>query len=717
MENEERDLNTLQDRREVDTLLECLLFLAKYYKRETSAGSLKFNLPIHNRSFDLPMFIKASKRIGLTTKTVKRENVQNLTKLALPAVLLLEKNRSCVLLDYNEKTSIAKIILPGVSSGETEISLEKLNSEFIGEVIIIKPEYNFNNRIDKEILVETPKEWFWGTLARNKGLYNQVILVSLFINLFILATPLFTMNVYDRVLPNNAIDTMWVLFIGISFVMLFDFIMKILRAYFLGIASKRTDTIIANKIFNHVLNIKIDSKPASTGQFVSRLQSFESVREFFTSATVAAFVDFPFAIFFLIVIFYISGPLVLITLATVLLSIGTSWYMQRPLKTIIEKSVKEEQIKQTTLIETVTGLEIIKSVKAQNRMRTNWDQSVGKTVHFADKGQFLSQSITFFTAYIAQFSNIAIVAGGVYLASEGDITMGAIIASMMLNGRTIAPVSQLVSLIMRYDKTMLSLNNLDEIMKMPVEKENKNYISRPNLNGNIEFKNADFSYKQSKYKILNNLNMTIKKGEKVAILGKIGTGKSTLLKLIMNLYEPTNGSILVDEVDVRQIDPIDLRSSIGVVPQEPFLFMGTIKDNITIGEQYVSDEELISVSKIAGLDEFLGKHEAGFDLMVGERGDGLSGGERQSVTLARALISDPNILMLDEPTNSMDSQTEKAFIKKLKNIIQDKTVIIVTHKTSILDLVDRVIVLDNGNIVFDGPKEGLYKSNQGGKNE
>ncbi|WP_375724522.1 type I secretion system permease/ATPase [Arcobacter sp. KX21116] len=717
IENEERDLNTLQDRREVDTLLECLLFLAKYYKRETSAGSLKFNLPIHNRSFDLPMFLKASKRIGLTTKNVKRDKVENLTKLALPAVLLLEKDRSCVLLDYNEKTSIAKIILPGVSSGESEMSLEKLNSEFIGEVIIIKPEYNFNNRIDKEILVETPKEWFWGTLARNKGIYNQVILVSLFINLFILATPLFTMNVYDRVLPNNAIDTMWVLFIGISFVMLFDFIMKILRSYFLGIASKRTDTIIANKIFNHVLNIKIDSKPASTGQFVSRLQSFESVREFFTSATVAAFVDFPFAIFFIIVIFYISGPLVLITLSTVIISIGTSWYMQRPLKSIIEKSVKEEQIKQTTLIETVTGLEIIKSVKAQNRMRTNWDQSVGKTVHYADKGQFLSQSITFFTAYIAQFSNIAIVAGGVYLAGKGDITMGAIIASMMLNGRTIAPVSQLVSLIMRYDKTMLSLNNLDEIMKMPVEKENKNYISRPNLNGDIEFKNVDFSYKESKYKILNNLNVTIKKGEKVAILGKIGTGKSTLLKLIMNLYEPTNGSILVDEVDVRQIDPIDLRSSIGVVPQEPFLFMGTIKDNITIGEQYVSDEELISVSKIAGLDEFLGRHEAGFDLMVGERGDGLSGGERQSVTLARALISDPNILMLDEPTNSMDSQTEKAFIGKLKNIIHDKTVIIVTHKTSILELVDRVIVLDNGNIVFDGPKEGLYKPNQGGKNE
>ena len=711
----EENLTTLKDRREVDTLLECLLFLAKYHKRETSAESLKFNLPIHNRSFDVNMFVQTSNRIGLISKIVKRK-IHKVTKLALPAVLLLEKNRSCILLDYDEEDGLAKVIMPGLSSGETIISIEKLNSEYTGNLIIIKPEFNFNNRVEKEVLVDNPKEWFWGTLFRNKGIYKQVIIVSLFINLFILATPLFTMNVYDRVLPNNAIETMWALFIGISFVMLFDFILKVLRSYFLGIASKRTDTIISNKIFNHVLNIKIDAKPASTGQFVSRLQSFESVREFFTSATVAAFVDFPFVIIFIIVIFYIGGPLAYITIFTVLISILVSWYMQRPLKALIEKSVKEEQIKHTTLIETITGLEIIKSVRAQNRMRTNWDQSVNKTVHYADKGHFLSQTITFFTAFISQFSNIAIVAGGVYLASEGEITMGAIIASMILNGRVIAPVSQLVGLIIKFDKTMLSLNNLDEVMKMPVEKENKAYINRPNLKGKIELKDLSFSYKDQNHQTIKNINLSIVEGEKVAILGKIGSGKSTLLKLILNLYEPKNGSVLIDGVDTRQIDPIDLRRAVGCVPQEPFLFMGTIKDNITIGEQYISDEELLKVSKIAGLDEFLGKHEAGFDLMVGERGDGLSGGERQSVTLARALISDPNIIMLDEPTNSMDRQTEKAFINKIEKIIDNKTLLIVTHKTSLLQLVDRVIIIENGEVSFDGPKEEVFKSKVGGKN-
>jgi len=705
---ESETLTNLKDRRKVDDLLGCLLFLSKFHKRETSAESLTFGLPIHKSSMNISMFHEAAAKIGLIGKTVKRNNIKDITKLALPSVLILDKERACVLLDYDLDSGIASVILPGLSSGETVMEISKLESEYTGEVIIIKPEYNFNNRIEKEVLVDNPKEWFWGTLLRNKGIYKQVIVVSLFINIFILATPLFTMNVYDRVLPNNAIETLWALFIGISIVMLFDLILKVLRAHFLGIASKRADTIMSNKIFNHILNIKMESKPSSTGQFVSRLQSFESVREFFTSATIAAIVDLPFVLIFILVIVYIAGPLAYITVATVLISLVFSWYLQRPLKTIIEKSVKEEQIKQTTLIETVAGLEIIKSVKAQNRMRTHWDQSINKTVHYADKGHFLSQSITYFTAFISQFSNIAIVAGGVYLAQDGEITMGAIIAAMILNGRVIAPVSQLVGMIIKFDKTMLSLDNLDEVMNMPVEKENKSYISRPNLKGDIELKDVQFSYKDQNHQTLKDINLKIKQGERIAILGKIGSGKSTLLKMIMNLYEPTDGSVLIDGLDTRQIDPTDLRQAIGTVPQEPFLFMGSIKDNLTIGEQFVSDEELLRVSKIAGLDDFLGKHAAGYDLLVGERGEGLSGGERQSVTLARALISDPNIIMLDEPTNSMDRQTEKQFIDRIKKIILDKTLIVVTHKTSLLELVDRVIIVENGQIVVDGPKSEVF---------
>ena len=707
-----QSLDKLQNRRRVDSLLDCLLFLTKYHKRETSADSIMYSLPIHNEVMNYSMFTQAAHRLGLITKNVKRKKIKDITKLALPSVLILAKNRACVLIDYDLESGIATTIMPGISLGQTQITIERLEEEYLGEAIIIKPEYNYKNRIDNDIVIDSPQSWFWGTMKRNISIYKQVAIISLFINLFILATPLFTMNVYDRVLPNNAMETLWALFIGISIIMVFDFIMKMVRSYFLGIAGKRADTVISNKIFSHLLNIKMNAKPASTGQFVSRLQSYESVREFFTSATIAAIVDLPFVIIFIMVIFFIGGPLGYITLAIVFILIATSWYMQKPLKKIVEQSVKEEQLKQTTLIEAVTGLEIIKSIRAQNRMKTHWDKSISKTVHYAEQGQFLSHSINYFTAFMSQFSNIIIVAAGVYLASSGDLTMGGIIAAMMLNGRVIAPVSQIVGMIIRYDRTMLSLKNLDEIMQMPVEKEDRNYISRPNLKGDIELKDLEFTYSEKKYKILKDINITIKEGEKVAILGKIGSGKSTLLKLIMNLYEPDNGSVLIDGVDTRQIDPVDLRKSMGIVPQEPFLFMGSIKDNITIGEQFVTDEELLKVSKIAGLHEFLDKHEAGFDLIVGERGEGLSGGERQSVTLARALISNPNIIMLDEPTNAMDKQAETSFINKLEEIIKDKTLVLVTHKTSLLKLVDRVIILENGKVVADGTKEEIFKTSK-----
>jgi ATP-binding cassette subfamily C protein LapB len=427
-------------------------------------------------------------------------------------------------------------------------------------------------------------------------------------------------------------------------------------------------------------------------------------------------VDIPFIFLFIAVIFYIGGPLGYVSVVTVLLSLIFSYFMQKPIKEAILNSSKEDQIKQTTLTETVTGLEIIKGVRAQNRMRTHWEKSISQTTYYGNKSIHLAQIVTYVTGFIGQFSSIAIVAFGVILASNGEITMGGIIASMMLNSRVIAPVSQIVGMIIRIDRTMLSLNNIDEIMNMPVERSNsQKFLSRPDLNGDIIFKETDFSYKDRNFNVLKNINLSIKQGEKVGIIGKIGSGKSTILKLLLNLYEPTKGSILIDQTDIRQIDPVDLRRAIGYVPQEPFLFMGSIRDNITIGDPYASDEELLEASKIAGVHDILAKHESGYDLIVGERGDGLSGGERQAVTLARAILSKPSILLLDEPTNSMDELTESKFKNNLKNIIEDKTLIVVTHKPSILSLVDRIIVVEDGKIVADGPKSTIISKLQSPK--
>lgn len=704
------DFDTIAENREVDTLLESLLFLSKYHKRVASAESLVSGLAIHGSVMNPSMFIKSAKRIGLIVKPVKRK-IEDIDSNSLPAVALLETNKACIVLNIDSEKNEITVIFPHLSLGEITIPIEQFKTEYNDNLMIVKPAYNFENRVEQNVVVEESKKWFWSTMRKNLKIYYLVILAAVLINLFVIAVPLFTMNVYDRVLPNKAEDTLWVLVTGIAIVLFFDFILKLLRAHFIEQAGKRADIRMSSKIFDQLLNIKLNSKPASTGMFVSRLQSFESVREFFTSATITAFVDLPFVILFVMIIFYIGGPLGYVSLITIFIAIAFSWIMQRPIKDTILKSAKEDQIKQTVLTEAVTGLEIIKSVRAQNRMRTHWEKSISQTSYYGNKSHYLSQIVNYFVGFTSQISSIAIVAVGVLLANEGDITMGAIIAAMILNGRVISPVSQIVGMIIRLDRTMISLNNIDEIMNMPVERtHNQHYLSRPELNGDIVFKDVSFSYKDQNFKVLKNINLKIRKGEKVGIIGKIGSGKSTIAKLLMNLYEPTEGSVLVDNTELRQIDPVDLRRAIGYVPQEPFLFMGSIKDNITIGDQFATDEEILRASKISGVHDFLGKHEAGYDLQVGERGEGLSGGERQSVTLARALVSNPNIMILDEPTNSMDDLSEQLFKNKMAAIVKDKTVIVITHRPSILSIVDRLIVVDDGKIIADGPKTKIINS-------
>lgn len=712
MENNEKQ----QDKRRTDSYLESLQLISKYYEKDVSKESLSAGILTQGKMMDLADLIKSASRIGLVSKVVDRK-LMDISQMALPAILILKSNRACVLLDIDINENKVKVFIPGLGTGESIFTMERLEKEFSGKMVLIKNEYQYKNNLHDKLKIENPNHWFIGAIKRNKEIYIKVAIAAVIINLFVLVTPLFTMNVYDRVLPNNAIDTLWVLTFGVLIVMLFDFVLKLIRSTYLGLANKRADIVMSNKIFDQLLNIKLDQKPASTGMFLSRLQSFESVRDFFTTATIVAIVELPFVFLFLLVIFLIGGSTGWVSVFTIIITISFSWYMQKPLKEIIAKSAKEDQIKLTVLNETVAGLEVVKSVRAESRMKKQFENSLNQTVYYNEKSQHLSQIVTYFTAFISQFSSIAIVVVGVYLASGNQMTMGAIIAASMLNGRVIAPISQIVSMIIRYDRTMLSLKNIDEIMKMQKEREDKVYLSRPYLNGDIVFKDVSFSYVNQNFDAIKDLNLTIKKGEKVAILGKIGSGKSTLSKLVMNLYSPTNGSILIDDTDVRQIDVVDLRKAIGYVPQEPFLFLGTIKDNITVGENFASDEDLIEVAKIAGLMDFLGKREKGFDLVVGERGDGLSGGERQAITLARALISKPNILMLDEPTNSMDLQTEQRFIQNMQDVVKDKTLIIMTHKMSILKLVDRVVILHDGKIVADGPKDVILNSlKQGGQN-
>ena len=394
---EEENLEILSEHREVDSLLASLFFLAKYFKRTTSKATLVSGFALDKKSMSVKNFVESSKRIGLVSKVVHRK-IEEISRFALPSVLILKDNKACILLDFDLKTGEAKVILPEVSEGETIITLQSLTEMYTGEIIIIKPTYDFSNRISDEIIIDEPRKWFFGAMKRNMFIYRKVVIAAILINLFVLATPLFMKNVFDRVLPNNGIETLWAMAFGIGIIMIFDFILKLLRSYYLGSAGKRADVVMSNKIFNQVLSIQLDEKPSSTGQFVSRLQSFESVRDFFTSATIVALVDVPFIFLFLFVIFFFSGPLGWVPVAAIIIILVFSIIIQKKTKIISEKSSKEDQLKQTTLHETVSGLEVIKSIGAYSRMKAHWDQALIQTTYFNEKLQFLSQLNSTFTA-------------------------------------------------------------------------------------------------------------------------------------------------------------------------------------------------------------------------------------------------------------------------------------------------------------------------------
>jgi len=687
-----------------DSLLLALLSVCKILHRPRSAESLIAGLPLVNNKLTPALFINAAERAGLSTKLIKRP-LDKISNLVLPAVLLLKNNKSCVLIAKDDDQ--LRIILPESDNGEKNVSLDELQEEYLGSVFFIQVNHQFDDRTAHSA---TPKikHWFWDVIFKSWPIYTEVLVASLLINLFALASPLFVMNVYDRVVPNHAIDTLWVLAIGVTIVYLFDFMMKLLRGYFIDIAGKRSDIILSANIFEKVLGIKMESRPASVGAFANNLHEFESFRDFLTSATLATLIDLPFLFIFVAVIYMLGGDLALIPLAVLPLAIIISLLVQKPLKNTINELFKFSAQKGATLIESLTNLDSIKSSGAESQIQGQWEQNIGQIARLSLKSRFLSAIAVNFSTFLQQLASVAVVILGVYKISEGDLTTGGLIACTILTGRALAPVSQVASLLTRYHQAHASLSSLNKMMSMPVEREtDKSFLHRPSFKGSIEFKNISFSYPDQPIKALDNVSFKINAGERVGFIGRIGSGKSTIEKLMLKLYEPQEGSILIDGTDIRQIDPSDLRRQIGYVPQDISLMYGSVKDNITLGSRFADDKAILRAAETAGVTHFVNKHPAGFDLPVGERGSALSGGQRQSVAVARALLLSPPMYIMDEPTNSMDNSTEEAFKQQFSQHLNSQTLILITHRASLLALVDRLIVLDGSKIVADGPKANV----------
>ncbi len=704
-------INKETDRQD-DTLLLALLSICKILHKPHSAESLTAGLPLVEGKLTAGLFIRAAKRAGFSTKLIKRP-LAKISTLVLPVVLVLKNQQTCVLI--NKQDDLYTVILSETDSGEKKLSYAQLQQEYSGSAFFIQINHQFDNRAS-ESLTPKVKHWFWDVIYKSWPIYTEVLVASLLINLFALASPLFVMNVYDRVVPNHAIETLWVLAIGIVIVYLFDFIMKGLRGYFIDVAGKRADIILSASIFEKALGIKMESRPPSVGAFANNLHEFESFRDFLTSATLSTLIDLPFLLIFITVIYSLGGDLALIPLAVLPVAIIISIALQNPLKKTITELFQYSAQKGATLVESLSNLDSIKSTGAESQIQRQWEQNIGHIARLSLKSRFISSIAVNFSIFLQQLASVAIVVYGVYKISDGELTMGGLIACTILTGRALAPVSQIASLLTRYHQARTSLESLNKLMSLPVEREHeKKYLHRPAFKGEIEFKNINFSYPDQPLKALDNISFKIKAGERVGIIGRIGSGKSTLEKLMLNLYQAQEGSILIDGTDIRQLDPTDLRRQIGYIPQDISLMFGSVKDNITLGSPFVDDSAILNAAEIAGVTHFVNKHPAGFDLPVGERGGNLSGGQRQSIAVARALLLSPSIFIMDEPTNSMDNSTEELFKQQFAKERNKQTLILITHRSSLLTLVDRLIVMDGGKIVADGPKTSVLDALKNGQ--
>ena len=555
-----------------------------------------------------------------------------------------------------------------------------------------------------------PKAWFFKVIWRFKKYYYQIILSTFIINFLALVSSLYVMNVYDRVIPNKAYQTLWVLSIGVVLAISFEFIAKMMRAYLTDVAGKKADLIISSALFRRVMSIKLQNRPASSGSYANNLRDFESVREFMTSASLLTLVDLPFLLLFIVVIWIIGGLLAIVPLVIIPIVIIVSLLVQYPFARFINESMRESSQRQGLSVEAIEGIETLKTNNAMNWAQKRWDFFTAKSAASSIKVKNTANFLANFTTAMQQLNTVFLVVVGTYLihsnSPDNKITMGALIASVILSGRALAPLGQVAGLAIRFQQARLALKGIDNIIERPTDRDpERNYITFDLTLGNLKFDKVTFAYTKEKDS-LDQFSLTINAGEKVGILGKIGSGKSTALKLAAGLYEPTKGSVTLDDIDLRQIDPNFLRSQVLLLEQNPRLFLGTLRENLDLARMdgFSGNQKLLEALARFGLLDLIRSHPRGLDMPLGENGLGLSGGQKQIIALARMSMRNPQVALLDEPTTGLDYISEIHALQAISDWAKNKTLVIVTHRPQVLQIVDRIVVIDDGKVVMDGPR-------------
>ncbi len=697
----------------IDPLEACLRAVLAYQDQGMSSASLRSRVAHGQGLWTQGTLLEAADSLGFDTEVGEVDPALPGLPI-LPALCNTHEGTVLALLAMVDDACVL-VVDPDRSERPMEMPLADLLARLSGTTVSLMRR-NLASGADGEEAthaVGRHGHWFWGPILRSRWVYVQVALAAFLVNVFAIASSVFSMIVYDKVIPNNAIDTLIALLIGVSVIFISDFVIRTLRGYFLDLASAKADAAIADSLFEQILDARLQSKRGSTGALASTLKEFESIRDFLTSATLTTFIDVPFAILFLVIIFVIGGPIVYVPLIAIPVMVIAGMAVQPQLKRLTKESQEDGHHKQAILVETLSGLETIKSLGAGAQMRRRWQEAVTHQSHIGLKSRMLAQIAANVASLAQQFVQVSVVTVGALLVQHGQLGFGAIIACTILAGRAIAPMAQITQLLTRMNQTFVSYRALSKVMAQEREHQpGAVFMARPEFKGAIEFRNVTFTYPGASRPTLQDMSFQIQPGERVAIIGKVGSGKTTISKLVLGLFKPDSGAVLIDGVDVRQIDPADLRAALGVVLQDVWLLGGTIKQNIALGGHFPSDAEILHAAQLAGVEDFVRQHPEGYSLRLGERGEGLSGGQRQAVAIARALLGRPAILVFDEATSAMDMAAEAQLLQRLKQELDGRTFVTITHKSTMLQLGNKIVVVDQRRVTMQGTPEELVRAQQ-----
>ncbi|EQB05303.1 ATP-binding protein [Sphingobium quisquiliarum P25] len=696
-----------------DELSQCIAHVARHFGRAPGIVALRAGLAV-DESGRLPFHQAESAldQIGLLSDPV-RGRLDKWRPGNLPAILPLAGGRFLLLLDIREGDALVQ--LPHASE-PIWTPLGGLEPVFTGEALAVMADHGRERAEERPWDERARQHWFWREVWRARGAFGYVMLAAGIINLLAFALPLFTMNVYDRIIPNKAASSLWVLGAGVMLAFALDFALRLARARLVDEAGREIDERLSQRLFEKVMNVPLASRAGSTGALARRVSEFESVREFFTSTTVVLVVDIAFLFLFVGVIALLGGWLAAVPVVMIGVMGTAGFFLQRSMAGLSRDAQADASLQSAALVEAIGGIETLKACRAEGRMLERWRRYARMSAMTQEKLRRLSSASVTLASLCQQVTSIALVIGGFYMFAAGEISMGAIIAIVMLAGRSLAPVGQLAFVIVRARQALTTLASLQTLIDQPDERlDGARGIIPKVRKGAIAARALAFSYPGATQPSLKGIDLRIEPGERIGIIGRVASGKSTLGRVLCGLYPPSGGMLAIDDVDSRQYHPHELRSAFRYVGQDAELFSGSVRENLLLGARDADDARLLEALERSGASRFFGRDAAGFDLHIGERGSRLSGGQRSFLVLARALVEPARLLFLDEPTGAMDNQTENLFVDHLaKALDPDQTLIVSTHRHALLRIVERLIVIDQGMVIADGPRDEIIGQSQKG---